>query len=115
MIDERWNMLVEQAKKNFKDVSVYTEDLIAETQDGAVKNGTVDILEFTNSTGTFKIVRENRPVVLDKKMSYSHRQGDSARTEYVLSDTEFSHKVRFYKDDLGDWIELDSENLNQLL
>lgn len=116
MNDERWQALIEQAKKNFSDVAVSTDDLIVETGDGLVKQGSIDVLEFTNDIGTFKLVRENRPVVLDKKMHYSHRQGDSARTEYVLSDTEFSHKLLFYKQDSsGDWREIESANLQNLL
>ncbi|MBU6447818.1 hypothetical protein KGQ24_03190 [Patescibacteria group bacterium] len=116
MNNEHWNALVEQAKKNFSDVAVSTEDLTVETGEGFVKQGSIDVLEFTNDAGTFKLVRENRPVILDKKMHYSHRQGDSARTEYVLSDTEFSHKLLFYKqDDYGDWHEIESANLQNLL
>lgn len=105
-------MLVDQAKKNFQDVALYTEDLLAETPDGLVKQGTQDILEFTNTGGKFKIVRENKPVVLEKKEHYSHRQGDSARTEYVFSETEFSHKAKFYKEDaMGEWQELSADSL----
>ncbi len=116
MNDEHWQALVEQAKKNFQDVAISTEDLLAETSDGMSRQGSMDVLEFTNDAGTFKLVRENRPVVLDKKMHYSHRQGDSARTEYVLSDTEFSHKLLFYKqDNYGEWQELDAANLQNLL
>jgi hypothetical protein len=86
MTDERWNALVEQAKKNFENVSVYTEDLLMETEDGLVKQGNQDILEFTNNNG-----------------------------EYKFSDSEMTHRIRFYKDDYGEWIELDSNNLNQML
>ena len=50
--------------------------------------------------------------MLDKIQHYSHRQGDTARTEYVLSDTEFSHKVRVYQEnEYGDWEEVKAESL----
>lgn len=113
MNDEKWNLLVERAKEKFDDVSLSTEDIIAETSEGLVKQGTKDILEFSNPAGTFRVVRESRPVLLEKKMHYSHRQGDAARSEYVFSDSEFSHKVCIYKENLsGDWEKIDSENLN---
>lgn len=113
MNDERWAMLVDQAKKNFDDVSLSTEDLYVPTGEGDVKQGTQDILEFTNEKGTFRIIRENKPALIDKKMHYSHRAGDAAKTEYVFSDTETVHHVRFFKQDYaGDWEEIESENLN---
>jgi hypothetical protein len=113
MNNERWEALVQQAKKNFKDVSLENADLNVETADGLVNQGTEDILTFTNENGRFMIVRENKPQVLDKKMHFSHRQGDSARTEYTFSDTELSHKIRMYmEDDMGEWQELETENIN---
>ena len=113
MTNEKWDQLVEQAKQTFEDVTYLTDDLYVETADGEVQQGTQDVLEFSNDHGVFRVVRENKPVVLDKKMHYSHRQGDSARTEYTFSDTEFTHKVRIFAlDDDDQWQELDSESLN---
>lgn len=101
MTNERWEEFVESAKQRFQDVELHTED-------GDEDNATVDVLTFSMPSGdNFKVERENRPVVLDKKHHYSHRQGDTARTEYVLSDTEFSHKVKVYKENnYGDWEEV---------
>src|SRR6266481_4820852 len=107
MTDEKWQVLIENAQKNFDNVRVYIEDLVVETSEGEVKQGSVDVLEFSNERGHFKIVRENKAIVLEKKMHFSHRQGDSARTEYVLSNTEKSHKIVAYiKDRYGDWKKL---------
>lgn len=112
MQDDRWQELVGMAKKHFKNVSLTLEDIILETQEGPQKQGTQDILIFENPGGKFKLVRENRPVVLDKKQFYSHRQGDSARTEYKFSDTEFSHKLRVYKEvDFDEWDEVTLDKL----
>lgn len=112
MTDEKWEQLVEVAKRHFQNVSVKTEDLIAETPDGARKQGTQDVLMFEKSKQRFKLVRENRPVVLEKKQYYSHRAGDSARTEYKFSDTEFSHKLKVYKEeDFDDWEEITLDKL----
>lgn len=111
MTDEKWEELVDIAKKNFQEVEVLNEELIMPTPDGPLAQGTQDVLIFKNPRGKFKVVRENRPAVLEKKMHYSHRQGDTAQTEYKLSDTEFSHRLRVYQDDLGDWEEVDMRDL----
>lgn len=112
MIEEKWQELVETAKKHFKNVQLATEDLIMDTQDGPIKQGTQDILIFENPGGKFKIVRENKPVVLDKKELYSHRAGQSAQTQYKFSETEFSHKLRVYKEmDFDEWEEITLDKL----
>jgi hypothetical protein len=113
MTDEKWQMLIENVKKNFSNVSISTEDLFAKTADGEVKQGTQDILQFENEQGRFRVVRQNKPVLLEKKMHFSHRQGDSARTEYKFSDTELSHKILVYKEDnMGEWQSLSTESMN---
>lgn len=109
MNDERWEQFIELARQKFRGVKVSTEDLVVSTQDGLQKQGTQDILVFDKGDDRFKLVRENRPVVLEKKMHYSHRQGDTAQTEYKFSDTEFSHKLRVYREtDIDEWEEIDA-------
>src|SRR5580692_11821702 len=107
MEQEKWESLVETAKKHFKNVSLTHEDLIMDTQDGPVKQGTQDVLIFENAAGRFKLARENKPVVLEKKELYSHRAGQSAQTQYKFSETEFSHKLKVYKEeDFDEWDEV---------
>jgi hypothetical protein len=107
MTDEKWEELVDIAQKNFKFVKLRTEDLIMDTPEGPQRQGTQDILEFENPSGRFQVVRENKPVVLEKKMTYSHRMGDTAHTEYKLSETQLSHKIRVYKEEgFDDWEEI---------
>lgn len=103
MTNEKWEELNELTKKHFKGVESYTEDLVLE--DGHVASQ--DILIFTTPQGKYKLIRENKPVVLEKKMHYSHRPGDTARTEYKLSDTELSHKLHVFKElDFDEWEEV---------
>ena len=113
MTDEKWQALIENVKKNFSEISLNTEDLFAKTSEGEVRQGTQDILEFKTPQGRFKIVRENKPVLLEKKMHFSHRQGDSARTEYKFSGSELSHKIFIFKeDDMGEWQALSTDAMN---
>ena len=112
MTDEKWEQLVQAAKNHFEDVSLASEDLIKDTPDGPQKEGTQDILEFEKQGSRFRLVRENRPVVLEKKQFFSHRMGDTARTEYKFSDSEFSHKLKVYKEvGYDDWEEVTLDKL----
>ena len=112
MTDEKWEQLVSLAKSNFKNVELTTEDLVVSTSDGPQVQGTQDVLIFDKDKDRFKLVRENRPVVLEKKMFYSHRAGDTARSEYKFSDTELSHKLKVYRDEgVDDWQEVTLDNI----
>ena len=53
MQDDKWKHVNRTCKKSFRDVDLRTEDLTAETADGLVKQGTQEILEFTNDKGRF--------------------------------------------------------------
>lgn len=112
MTDERWEQLVDTANKNFRNVELLNEDLVMSTADGPQVQGTRDVLMFDTDSDRFQLVRENRPAMLEKKMHYSHRQGDTAQAEYRFSDTEFSHKLRVYREsDIGDWEEVTLSDL----
>ena len=112
MTDEKWEQLVQAAKNHFEDVSIKSEALLRDTPEGQQAEGTQDVLEFEKQGGRFRLVRENRPAVLEKKQYFSHRMGDTARTEYKLSDTEFSHKLKVYKEvGYDDWEEVTLDKL----
>lgn len=105
MTDERWEEFIDSAKQRFEKVNLSTAE-------GSEDRVTIDTLTFSMAGQNFKVERENRPVVLEKKQFYSHRQGDTARTEYVLSDTELSHKIKVYKENMyGDWEEVGAAGL----
>lgn len=111
MQDDKWEALKEELKRKFKVEDEHFEDLEVETADGIVKQGKAEVIIFPSPIGKVKLVRESRPVVLDKKEFYSHQQGKAARIEYVFSETEFFHKIKAYKwDDYNDdWKEIDAD------
>lgn len=113
MTTEKWQELVELAQKNFKGTKLSREDLITETPEGPRKEGTRDVLEFVHPGGDkYRLVRENRPVVLEKKELYSHRAGQSAQTQYKFSDTEFSHKLKVFREaGFDEWEEITLDSL----
>lgn len=113
MTDDRWEQFIETAQDKFEDVGVTAEKWEQDYGDQPA-SGMDNVVEFSLPTSgdRYKVVRENRPVILDKKQHYSHRAGDTARTEYVLSETELSHKIKVYKEnDYGDWEEIRPESL----
>lgn len=112
MTDERWQQFVELAKDQFQNVEISTEELMVQSMDGPEVRGSVDILIFQRNGDTYKLMRENRPVVLERTEHHAKRATDTARIEYKFSDTEFSHKLRVFKEtDSGDWDEISSDSL----
>jgi hypothetical protein len=113
MTDDKWQELVDMAQKNFKGAKLSREDLIMNTPDGPQKRGTQDILVFQHPSGPrYKLVRENKPVVLEKKELFSHRAGQSAQTQYKFSQDQFSHKLRVFKEvDFDEWEEVTLDKL----
>lgn len=112
MTDEKWQQLIDIAELQFQNVEVKKEDLIHTSEGGQEKRGTIDILIFENPKGRYKLARENRPKILGKVEHYSHRQGDTSRTEYQISDSEITHKLKVYEDTgFDDWEEITLDKL----
>ena len=76
---DKWEALKEELKRKFKVDAERTEDLTMDTEDGLIKTGTADVVEFETPMGKIKLSYESKPVVLDKKIIYSHQQGKSGR------------------------------------
>lgn len=110
MDTDRWEQIKENIKSKFKVLEEGTEDLTVRSAEGSIKSGRAEFLVVVTPMGNIKLVFESRPVVTDKKFIYSHRAGQSARTEYEFSDTEFSHKLKAYKqgDEDEEWKEIDA-------
>jgi hypothetical protein len=113
MTDEKWEQLVEMIKQHFTPVKQWQEDIILETEAGSEKRGIKEIVEFLHPTRiNYRLVRESRPLVLEKKEHFSHRMGDTARVEYKHSQTEFTHKLKVYKEtNFDEWEEITLDRL----
>lgn len=55
-----------------------------------------------------------KPVILDKKTSYSKRIGSETQVEYVYSEDEKTNQLIAYRWDDGqdDWVEIEAEKFN---
>jgi hypothetical protein len=109
---DKWGELKESLKKKFEIEEEGREDLVVDTQDGEVLKGTADFLIMATPIGRVKLAFETKPLVLSKKFISSHRAGQAARTEYDMSDSEFTYKLKAYKwNDIDEtWNEIDAEH-----
>jgi hypothetical protein len=111
---DRWLQLKENLKGKFDIEEEGSEDVMMDTLDGPVKTGTVEFLVMETPMGRIKLACEKKPLVLDKKMHFSHRAGQAARTEYTFSESEFTYKMHAYKwNDIDEtWDEIDAEKFS---
>ena len=114
---DRWEQIKEHIKRKFKVLDERAEDLIMDTQDGEIKQGTAEVIEVETPMGKIKLALESRPKILEKKYRFSHRQGQSAQVEYKHSESEETHQLKFYKWNgrQDDWEELSADNLEGLV
>lgn len=111
MQDEKWADLTDNIETNFKILERHTEDDVFEDDVGNQFKGTKDIVIFEGPLGKTKVERTNRPVILDKKTHYHKTAGGGAKIEYVVSETEFTHRIKAYRwnENLGDWEEVEAK------
>lgn len=116
MIPEKWENIKGMVKDKFPDTKNTTEPItqkigLTESQEIGQK----EVLIFTSPIGKIKLEYLVKPVIIDKKEHYSKRMGTSAKTEYILSESEFSRHMDAYKfnDDNNQWEKIDSNSFTQ--
>lgn len=105
---EKWQDILGNIKDNFKYENESEEHLDDE--------GGVDIhsIEFQGPLGRMRLEHISKPVILDKKTTYSKRIGSETQVDYVYSTTEKSGLLMIYKWDESqeDWVEVEAEKFN---
>ena len=106
MSPEKWENTIDNIKDNFE-VEEHGER--HEDDMGGID---IEFIIFKGPLGRMKLEYISKPVVLDKKTTYSNRIGSDTKVDYVYSDTEKSHKMKAYKWDEGqdDWMEMDARS-----
>ncbi len=107
MTEEKWEQLKENLLSRFPEATVFREPLVEHGEE----RGVSEVVEFESPLGLMRVVRQSKPKVLDKTFHYSHRPGDTARVDYVLSDTEFTHILVVLKEVDGEWEQVDFGDL----
>ncbi|EKD55977.1 MAG: hypothetical protein ACD_58C00324G0009 [uncultured bacterium] len=112
MTEEKWENIKSMVKDKFPDVKCTIEPIehkigLTESQ----KIGQKDVLIFNSPIGKIKLEYLIKPVIIDKKEHYSKRMGATAKTEYILSESEFSRHMDAYKlNDYNEWEKIDSSS-----
>lgn len=103
MNQEKWLDVVSKIKEKFDVLEHEIEELID-------MPGIVEYIIFVGPLGKVKLERTVKPVVLDKKTTFSRRVGSDVKVEYVYSDTETVDKIKAYQwdDSNDDWREIET-------
>ncbi len=104
MSPDKWKTILGNIKDNFQ---VFDEGRSKIDEEGGIQ---VDFIEFGGPLGRMRLEYVVKPVILDKKTTYSRRIGSETKVDYVYSDEEMSHQLMAYKwdDAQNDWVEMDS-------
>lgn len=97
---EKWGEIIDLVTEKFGIIEQGKEDL---------DPGEGEFLIFEGPLGKMKVVREVRPLVIDKKVHSSRRIGSMATEEFIYSDTEKTEKLKAYRRDENDeaWVEME--------
>lgn len=106
MQPEKWIVIKGNIKDNFA-----VEDEGSEHIDD---EGGIDIeyIVFQSPLGKIRLEHIAKPIVLDRKTTYSKRIGSETKVDYVYSETEKSYQLDAYKwnEKLETWEEIESSS-----
>ncbi len=97
MQDEQWENLLDSLEIKFGKLNRKQQTTTRTDDVGHEIKSDEEWVEFETPMGRMKLSRVTRPMILDKKFHYTHTGGSKGKVEYILSDTEKSHKVTLYQ------------------
>jgi len=105
MNDEKWGNLKFRLDEKFPDLKIEKEERNA-SMGMTDFTEQVEALVFDGPLGKMKVERVSRPKVDDVKEHY-HRRKSDAKTEYIFSGEEMTHRVTVYRwnEPAQDWVE----------
>jgi len=108
MTKEKWIDIQGNIQDNFKVVEQGDEHI---DDMGGID---IEFIEFMGPLGRMKVEFVVKPVLLDKKTTYSRRGGSDTGVEYVYSKDEKKYTLMAYSWDDGenDWTEIDANNFS---
>ncbi len=104
MTSEKWKNIIGNIKDNFNVLNEGSEHI---EEEGGVD---IEYIEFSGPLGKIRLEYVSKPIVLDKKTTYSRRIGSETKVEYVYSN-EKTQKLMAYKwnEIKKDWEEMDEK------
>ncbi len=105
MHPEKWKNILGHIQDNF---SVEEHDTYHLEEEGGKE---VEFIVFTSPLGKIRLEYVSKPVILDKKTSYTRRIGSETKVDYVYSEDEKTTKMTAFKWDEArdDWVEIDAK------
>ncbi len=103
MTKEKWGGILDNIKEKFEITNKGNEHL---EDEGGVD---IEFVEFDGPLGKMRLEFVSKPIVIDKKMTYSRRIGSETKVDYIYSENEKSENMTAYKwdDAMNDWTEMD--------
>lgn len=104
MTEEKWLNLLSMIEENFGQIERRKEEL-SEEEVSSQK----ETVEFKGPLGRMKLVRFVRPLLLERKTTYSRRAGSETKIDNVYSEEETVTSLKAYRfDEANDnWQEID--------
>jgi hypothetical protein len=90
MYQKKWDDLLDKIEKLFGFIDHDIEEF-------PERSMTVETAVFDGDSGRMKLERTVKPLLLEKKVSFSKRIGSDAEVEYIYSEDETVDIVKFYK------------------
>ncbi len=106
MTEDRWKETRGKIKDNFKFLDEGAEHI---DDEGGID---IEFIEFSGPMGKMRLEYVTKPMILDRKTTYSRRIGSDVDIKYIYSEDEKSHILIVYKwDESNDsWNEMDAAN-----
>jgi len=106
MRPEKWKDIIGNIKDSFQ---VEDEGSTHLDDEGGID---IEYIVFKGPLGRMRLEYITKPVVLDKKTTYSKRIGSETKVDYVYSEDEKANILNAYKwdEDKEDWVEMDAAN-----
>jgi hypothetical protein len=110
MTIEKWENIKGHIKDNFEVENEGSENI---EEDGGVN---IECIEFHGPLGRMRLEFIDKPVILDKKTTYSRRIGSETGVEYIYSETERAYQMNAYKwnEETEDWMEMEAKNFENV-
>lgn len=104
MTNEKWQSILGNIKDNF------TVEEEGKTHEDEMGGTDIEFIIFKGPLGRMKLELISKPVVLDKKTTYSRRIGAETQVKYIYSENEKSCKLKVYKweEAQEDWVEMEA-------
>ncbi len=101
-----WDDLISRLEDKFGDISVSHRQESRTDDMGNKLVSEIDFVEFEMNGDTYRVDKITAPLILDKKTHYTHTAGARASVEYVLSEDETTTKMKVYREEDGEFIEI---------